>query len=41
MIKTPRLLLTPLTQNDIKNIHIKNFSPEVGEFNKIGIPIRI
>lgn len=41
MIKTPRLFLTPLTQNDIENIHIKNCFPEVAEFNTIDIPISL
>ena len=41
MTKTPRLLLTPLTPNDVENIHIKNCFPEVTEFNTIGIPISI
>ena len=41
MTKTPRLLLTPLTPNDVENIHIKNSFPEVTEFNTIGIPISI
>ena len=41
MIHTHRLLTTPLTKADCKDIHYKNCFPEVAEFNTIGIPKNI
>ena len=38
MIKTPRLIIAPLTKSDCADIHYKNSFSEVAAFNTIGIP---
>ena len=38
MIKTPRLIISPLTKSDCADIHYKNSFSEVAAFNTIGIP---
>jgi|GEM_PF-4095237 hypothetical protein len=38
MIKTPRLIIAPLTKSDCAGIHYKNSFSEVAAFNTIGIP---
>jgi RimJ/RimL family protein N-acetyltransferase len=38
MIKTPRLIIAPLTKSDCADIHYKNSFSEVAAFNTIEIP---
>ncbi|MCP4458774.1 MAG: GNAT family N-acetyltransferase [Cytophagales bacterium] len=38
IIETKRLLLTEVTMDDLENIHLLHSSPEVDEFNTLGIP---
>ena len=41
MIKTPRLIIAPLTKSDCAGIHYKNSFSEVAAFNTIGIPKKL